>query len=110
MTRLRSFVAVQFLFAALTLANPGAVSCDNIRVNKQTYDLSKLDAPHTVWVIDEDSPPAVYNTSWTVNICSQLKIDKQRKEQDQCKAGTNSKHIQRTIMNLLLTLAKQSVV
>jgi autophagy-related protein 27 len=74
----------------LISASTGAVSCDNIQVKGQKYDLSALDKPHTVWVVDEDSPPAVYNTTWTVNICSQLKIDKNREEEDQCRPSTNS--------------------
>lgn len=92
MNRLISLSSLYLLLAPLVSANTGGVSCDNILVKKQKYDFSALDKPHAIWVLDEDSPPAIYNTTWTVNICSQLKIDKNREEKDQCKAGTNSEY------------------
>lgn len=91
MRSLTSLSSLCLALLPLVSANTGAVTCDNIQVNGQKYDFSALDKPHTVWIVDEDSPPAVYNTTWTVNICSQLKIDKDREEKDQCRASTNSK-------------------
>lgn len=90
MKTVTTLTSIPILLATLASANPGAVACDHIRVDKRSYDFSNLDAPHSVWVVDEDSPPAVYNTTWTVNICSQLELDKEHKD-EQCKKGTNSK-------------------
>lgn len=92
MRHLTSLSSLCLTLLPLVVASTGAVTCDNIQVKGQKYDFSALDKPYTVWVVDEDSPPAVYNTTWTINICSQLKIDKTRELEDQCKAATNSKH------------------
>lgn len=92
MKHLNSFSSLSVLLLPLVSANTGAVTCNNIQVKKHKYDFSALDKPTTVWVLDEDSPPAVYNTTWTVNICSQLKIDKEKEAEDQCKASTNSRY------------------
>jgi autophagy-related protein 27 len=90
MRYLTSLTSLCLTLLPLVSASTGAVTCDNIQVKGQKYDFSALDKPHSVWIVDEDSPPAVYNTTWTVNICSHLKIDKSRELEDQCKAATNS--------------------
>jgi hypothetical protein len=91
MKRIASIYSLPILLASLASANTGAVSCDNIVVQKQKYDFSKLDKVHTLWVLDEDSPPAVYNTTWSVNICTALKVEKETPEKDRCRSQTNSR-------------------
>lgn len=92
MRHFTSLASIPILFTSYVYASVGAVNCDHFKVEgKGPFDFSKLKAPQTVWVVDEDSPPAVYNTTWAVDICKQLKQDPDRSKDDQCKAGTNSK-------------------
>jgi Autophagy-related protein 27 len=84
-----SLFSIPFLFAYRASAISGIDCKIKIPIGKERFDFSKLDSPHTVYSIDESSPPAVYNTTWTVNICRPLKVEKSN-EKDQCPHGTNS--------------------
>jgi Autophagy-related protein 27 len=69
-----------------------AIDCkQKILVDRREFDLSKLDSIHSVYSLDEDKPPAVSNTTWNVNICRPLPIDKEQPKKDQCEHGTNGK-------------------
>ena len=84
------------LFLAHLSAAISAIDCkQRIVVDGRKFDFSKLDAPHSVSVIDEDSPPAVYNTTWTVNVCRPIPINKDlpNYKEEQCPSGTNGESI-----------------
>jgi len=82
-----SILTVPFLFTALSSAL--TFQCDHIRVDKKKFDLSKLGGPHELLVHDEDRPPAIYNTTYTVDICQPLRKDKKLPSGDQCPSGTH---------------------
>ena len=82
-------LAFPVLLAGLTSAI--SLDCSHIRVNNKKFDLSKIGGPHSVLVHDENRPPAVYNTTWTVDICQPLKKIKGIPNDDQCEAGTHGR-------------------
>ena len=73
------------------LSQAVSLDCSHIRVDKKSFDLSKLAGPHSVLLQDNDKPPAVYNTTWTVDICAPLKKQKKVPSEDQCPTGTRGK-------------------
>ena len=81
-----SAVALPLLFASLTSAL--TTNCGHIRIGGKKFNLLKLDGPHSVFTHDEAHPPAMHNTTWTVDICKPLKKDKNLPSANQCPAGT----------------------
>lgn len=68
-----SAATLPLLFVSLTSAlTPG---CEHIRVGGKKFNLSKLGGPHSVFTHDEAHPPAVHNTTWTLDICKPLVKD-----------------------------------
>ena len=66
-----------------------AIDCkQTVPVNGKKYDLSKLDSVHSVYSLDESRSPSVSNTTWNVNICRPIPIDKKISTADQCEQGT----------------------
>ena len=78
---------LSLLFASL--ASALTLGCDHIRTNGISFDLHKLGGPHSVSTHDESHPPAMHNTTWTVDICKPLRKDKKLPNADQCPAGTH---------------------
>jgi len=70
------------------LSSAISVDCDHIRVDRKSFDFSKLSGPHSILVHDEDRPPSIYNTTWTLDICQPLKKIKGLPNEDQCPVGT----------------------
>ena len=79
--------SLSLLFASL--ASALTLGCDHIRTNGISFDLHKLGGPHSVSTHDESHPPAMHNTTWTVDICKPLRKDKKLPNADQCPAGTH---------------------
>ncbi|KAJ4306669.1 type II membrane protein [Collariella sp. IMI 366227] len=48
-----------------------ALTCDNLLVDNQKYDLRALAGPHTV-VTSEHTPPTYHNTTYTLDLCAPL--------------------------------------
>jgi hypothetical protein len=79
--------ALPLLFASFVSAlTPG---CDHIRIGGKKFDLHKLGGPHSVLTHDESHPPAMHNTTWTVDICQPLRKEKKLPNADQCPSGTH---------------------
>ena len=88
-TTTASLISIPFFFSHLSAAI-SAIDCkQNIMVDKVKFDFSMLDSVHSVYVVDESQPPAVYNTTWSVNICGPLPSDKNLDKKEQCPSGTN---------------------
>lgn len=78
-------VTVPLLFSTLTSAL--TLDCTHIRVDKKKFNFEKLGGPHSITIIDKDRPPAIHNTTYTIDICHQLdKVDRPKAEQ--CPRGT----------------------
>jgi autophagy-related protein 27 len=58
------------------------------------YDFSRLDSVHSVYSVDRSKPPSVSNTTWSINICGPLPIDKKIPKKDQCETGTTGRQQQ----------------
>lgn len=81
-----------------------AIDCkQKISVKGTKYDFSALDSIHRVYQIDKSAPPAVYNTTWSVNICRPIPIDKNIEKEEQCPSGTNSETASERCEATLLT-------
>ncbi|KAL1637792.1 type II membrane protein [Neofusicoccum ribis] len=78
--------------ATLLLALPSLVSsinldCADVVVDGKRYDFSELGGPRSVhWI--QDQPPSVVNTTFTLDICHNLKVVKGVGKADQCPLGT----------------------
>lgn len=71
------------VFGASTL------TCENIRADGHTFDLSKLKGPHSVVTTRfEASPPEHYNTTYTLDICGPLKKSGKGSKDEECPNGT----------------------
>lgn len=82
-----NIAAFPLLFASFASAlTPG---CDHIRIGGKKFDLHKLGGPHSVSTHDELHPPAMHNTTWTVDICQPLRKEKKLPNADQCPSGTH---------------------
>ena len=73
---------VYALLPALSLAWYCDVTIDDIR-----FDLTQLDKEVNV-TSQHKTPPTVTQTTYRLNPCRQLKVDKSVSEQDQCPSGT----------------------
>lgn len=79
------------LLVSLLAAQASAVmlSCEHIRVDKQSFNLEKLGGPHSV-VTTLREPPSHSNTTYTVDICKALKRkgESEVPKEEQCPGGT----------------------
>jgi len=71
---------------------PAAISavtldCSQIRVDKQSFDLSELGGPKTVHQ-QQYRHPGISNTTFTIDICQSLKRTKGVPKADECPGGT----------------------
>lgn len=82
-----SAVALPILFSAVSSAI--SIDCDHIRVDGKKYDFSSISGPHSVMVSDTKHPPAISNTTYTVDLCRPLRKIKGIPNQDQCENGAN---------------------
>ncbi|KAF9639176.1 Mannose-6-phosphate receptor binding protein [Lasiodiplodia theobromae] len=76
----------------LTAAFPSLVAgvmfdCKDVVVDGTRYDFHELGGPRSVY-FTEKQPPAVLNTTFTVDICKSLKPIKGVDKKDQCPTGT----------------------
>jgi autophagy-related protein 27 len=79
-------ITVPLLLSTLTSAL--TLDCTHIRVDKKKFNLQKLGGPHSIVVVDKDRPPAIHNTTYTVDICQQLERAKDIPKAEQCPRGT----------------------
>lgn len=63
------------------------LDCTHIRVDGQSFDLSKLGGPKTVHDVRWESP-SIQNTTFTIDICDPLKRDSDAKKGEECPGGT----------------------
>ncbi|TKX19314.1 autophagy-related protein 27 [Elsinoe australis] len=78
------------ILSLLSLASAVNFDCTHQRVDKVSFDLSKLSGPHTVYQIIEE-PPSIANTSFTIDLCKPLTGDslgRGLKKEEQCPTGT----------------------
>lgn len=92
-----------WLLVSLLAAQASAVmlSCEHVRVDKQSFNLEKLGGPHSV-VTTLREPPSHSNTTYTVDICKPLKrkgADEVPKE-EQCPTGTRGVFLPSTLFFL----------
>ena len=83
-----SLLSIPFFLSHFAALVAGIDCKQTVPVNGKKYDLSKLDSVHSVYSLDESKPPSVSNTTWNVNICRPLPIDKKIPQVDQCDQGT----------------------
>ncbi|KAG8630501.1 hypothetical protein KVT40_002120 [Elsinoe batatas] len=79
-----------FLLALLPLAHAVTFDCDHVRVDKVSFDLSKLSGPHSVSHIAE-TPPSISNTTFTIDLCKPLTgedLGHGLKPKERCPTGT----------------------
>ena len=87
-------------YLAILLALPVAITastldCAKIRVEKQDFDLSAIGGPKTVHYQEYD-PPTIANTTFTIDICDNIKRDKEIDNSKQCPMGTQVCGIEET--------------
>ncbi|KAH9896356.1 autophagy-related protein 27 [Xylariomycetidae sp. FL2044] len=87
-------ILLALLSAPLPVA--GMFSCDNIVVDKQKYHLKELGGPHSV-VTTRVVGDIAHNTTYTVDICQNLKKKGDVKNHEQCKNGSRVCAIKRLI-------------
>src|SRR3979411_454399 len=78
------------LFSALVAA-VGNLDCKKIVIEKKEWDLSKLGEPHSV-MDSHHTPPTWHNTTYTIDICKNLKRSDDIPGNDQCAGGTRGEH------------------
>jgi autophagy-related protein 27 len=65
------------------------LSCENIRIDGHSFDLSELGGPHSVVTSRWESLAETHiNTTYTVDICRPLKKSGESKKGEQCPNGT----------------------
>ena len=74
--------------------NAITLDCSKIVVDKKKFNLKELDNPYTLYKVEKHFP-TVSNTTFTVNICRNLKKTKGAAEDEDCPNGTRgiSQHI-----------------
>lgn len=66
--------------------------CENMLIDKHSFDLSKLGGPHSVVTSQYDAlSENHYNTTYTVDICQPLKKASDKKNHEQCPMGTRGR-------------------
>ena len=80
----RSLAALLLLPITITAVQ---LDCSHIRVDETSFNLKKLGGPKTVHEI-LDEPPSLSNTTFTIDICEQLKRDKDAEKGEDCPLGT----------------------
>lgn len=69
------------------------LDCKDVRVDKQSFDLSVLGGPHTVhWI--QETPPSLSNFTFTIDICKALRRTKGVPKDNECPTGTRGKACQ----------------
>ncbi|KAK6203727.1 type II membrane protein [Pestalotiopsis sp. IQ-011] len=89
----------QIQSAAILLASPAAgllLSCDNIVASSRKYDFSKLGGPHSV-TVSHQVGPNFHNTTFTTDICYNLKRKNDVAKEEQCPHSTRICAIERII-------------
>lgn len=74
-------------FLLYSLVSALNLECERIQVDKKKFDLSKLGGPHSILVQDTQRHPSLSNTTWTLDICQNLRKPKDTPEtpkEDQC--------------------------
>ena len=67
-----SYFAVLLALPAATFA--ATLDCEKIRIDKQDFNLKGIGGPKTVHFQEYD-PPSISNTTFTIDICNNLKRD-----------------------------------
>lgn len=73
------------------------LDCKNIRVDGHSFDLSKLDGPHSVVTTSYDSSADTHrNTTYTLDVCKPLeKSTDKEKQKAECVNNTRGKKTRR---------------
>ena len=87
-------------YLAILLALPAAITastldCAKIRIEKQDFDLSAIGGLKTVHYQEYD-PPSIANTTFSIDICDNLKRDPDIDKSKQCPMGTQVCGIEET--------------
>jgi len=87
-------------YLAILLALPVTITaatldCAKIRIDKQDFDLSAIGGPKTVHYQEYD-PPTIANTTFTIDICENIKRDPDIDNSKQCPMGTQVCGIEET--------------
>lgn len=87
-------------YLAILLALPAAITaatldCAKIRIDKQDFDLSAIGGPKTVHYQEYD-PPSIANTTFTIDICNNIKREPDIDKSKQCPMGTQVCGIEET--------------
>ncbi|KAF3014400.1 hypothetical protein E8E14_004127 [Neopestalotiopsis sp. 37M] len=85
--------------AVALLASPTAgllLSCDNIVASSRKYDFSKLGGPHSV-TVSHQVGPNFHNTTFTTDICYNLKRKSDVAKDEQCPHSTRICAIERIV-------------
>lgn len=80
-----SYFAVLLALPAATFA--ATLDCEKIRIDKQDFNLRGIGGPKTVHFQEYD-PPSILNTTFTIDICNNLKRDDAIDKSKQCPMGT----------------------
>lgn len=82
-----SYVAILLALPAATIAS--TLDCENIRIDKQDFNLAALKGPKTVHLQEYD-PPTISNTTFTIDICAKLEPVPDVDKSEQCPMGTRA--------------------
>lgn len=96
---LSSLSSLPISLLLLTTATALDLDCSLIRVDKKSFDLSKLGGQRSIWVQDTLKSPSISNTTWTLDICQNLKKPKSSEgvpKEDQCPNYTRVCGVTRT--------------
>jgi hypothetical protein len=80
-----SYFAVLLALPAASLA--ATLDCEKIRIDKQDFNLRGIGGPKTIHFQEYD-PPSISNTTFTIDICNNLKRDDAIDKSKQCPMGT----------------------
>lgn len=72
--RVAEAALLSLLLPLYAAAQGTAIDCARMVADKHTFDLSKLDGPHSV-MHSTAQPPSLLNTTYTLNICRPLVPD-----------------------------------
>ena len=78
------------LASLLSSAGAASFDCENVLVDKHSYDFSKLGGQHTLhWIRDE--PPSISDYAFRLDICANLPKKSGVPNDEQCPTGTRSR-------------------
>jgi hypothetical protein len=77
---------------AVPVLGSTSLSCNNVRIDDHSFDLSSLSGPHSVVTTRYESIAQTHiNTTYTLDICNPLKKSDKGKKNESCPNGTRGK-------------------